>query len=143
MAERSDQPAPPSQRGPWPEVTEANQMFDHGAPWCMNADGHAHYDYPDPEVHVPHFECRTWGLSLNGRLGLNGPDRALEASIARPFLFGLPRSQAVEADARFQFEVTDDVSDERFVFSLALGDGLRLVEHMLRLIDVVDAPIER
>lgn len=44
MSDRIDPPHWPSQRGPWPAVSDASRLFDHGWPWCVNAAGH-----PDPD----------------------------------------------------------------------------------------------
>lgn len=140
MADRTDPPDRPALRGPWPEVTEPDQIFDEGAPWCANADGHPEYDYPDPEIHVPPFECRTAGLVLDANSDLVGRPRVVETYVARPFRFGQPREAADPETAHLTFEVIDADGAIATRFMLTLGDGLRLARHLLHLIDIVDHP---
>lgn len=140
MADRTDPSDRPTARGPWAEVTELNQFFDHGAPWCINADGHPGYDYPDPEIHVPASECRAVGLSLDARTDLAGRPRVLEAYVAQPFRFGEQRDSREADSARLLFDFVDDDMESSMRFSISLGDGLRLARHVLRLIDLVDRP---
>lgn len=142
MADRSDSRDWPVPRGPWPEVTGVEQVFDHGAPWCTNADGHPDYDYPDPELHVPAFECRTPALAVLAVPDLAGPNHTIALYVARPFRFGEPREPNAKDQARLVVEITDVSGELDARFSIALGDGLRLARHVQRLIDLVDQPLE-
>lgn len=144
MTDRSDPPEKPSTRGPWPEVTDVNQVFDTGAWWCVNADGHPEYDYPDPEIHVPAHECRSVGLVLPARFDLSGRDRILDVYVARPYRFGAQRTRDdYFGDRRVLLDVLDSQAEPETRLSLTLGDGLRLARHLARLIDVVDVPPRR
>ncbi len=143
MTDRTDPAHGPSSRGPWTEVTELNQIFDHGAPWCINADGHPEYDYPDPEIHVPPFECRTIGLALDAMRDLDGPPLVIEAYVARPFRFGEPRESRGAAAVRLVVEATDADGEVVARLSVSLGDGLRLARYLLRVVDLVDHPPRR
>lgn len=143
MAESTDPPDLAAVRGPWREVTSLDQIFDHGAPWCINADGHPDYDYPDPELHDPAFECRTAGVAVEAMPDLAGPDHTIEVYVARPFRFGQPRGTNSVDPIRLVLAVTDGEGEIAARFSVALGDALRLARHVQRLIDVVDQPPDR
>jgi hypothetical protein len=116
------------------------QIFDHGAPWCINADGHPDYDYPDPELHVPAFECRTAGLAIEAVPDLAGPGHTIEAYVARSFRFGQSRGTSPTDPIRLVLEVTDVDGEIAARFSVGLGDALRLARHVQRLVDLVDQP---
>lgn len=143
MADRTDPPDRPTARGPWPEVTSVDQIFDHGAPWCVNADGHPDYDYPDPELHVPAFECRTIGLAFEAVPDLADAGHVIEIYVARPFRFGQPRATSQAHPARLVLEVTDAAGEITTRLSVTLGDALRLARHAVRLVDLVDQPPDR
>lgn len=143
MADRTDPPDRPIVGGPWPDVSSSEQIFDHGAPWCINDDGHPDYDYPDPEIHVPWLECRTAGLSVDAVPDLAGTPYVMEVYIARPFRFGQMRGTSDVEPARLVLEVTDEAGELSARFSLALGDALRIGRHIARLIDLVDQPPDR
>jgi hypothetical protein len=101
MANVTNDPAHPSKRGPWPEVSSVDQIFDHGARWCVNATGHPSRDdgYPNASLHLPPFECRTGSLGIEeARDGLSGVATALEIYLARPYRFGIPRALAGRAE---------------------------------------------
>ena len=94
--------------GPWPVVHDETRIFDHGAAWCANADGHPGFDidYPDPIRHIPAYECRTSGLFVDASDGLAGRRCDVELYAARPFKFGELRSIAGHcADTRIVFDV--------------------------------------
>lgn len=143
MADRSERPSHHATRGPWPEVTELSQIFDHGARWCINADGHPEYDYPDSEIHVPPYECRSIGLAVDACRDLGGAAGALNLYVARQFQFGETRDSASSIGNRLVLEFSGTADDAADRISLTLGDGLRLARHVQRLIDVVDSPHRR
>ncbi len=67
MPDRTNSPTNPRSKGPWPEWVSVEQIYDHGADWCANADGHPAPEggYPDVDQHVPAFECRTLGTDVD------------------------------------------------------------------------------
>ena len=143
MADRTDRPERTTARGPWPEVTSVQQFFDRGAPWCINADGHPEYDYPDAELHVPAFECRTFSLAVEAVPDLAGRGHTVEVYVARPFRFGQPRGASPTGPPRLVLQVTDLNGEIASRFSVSLGDALRLARHVERLSDLVDDPPDR
>lgn len=139
MPDRTEHSAAPSPRGPWPEATD-DRVFDHGAPWCVNAAGHPgpDDDYPDQHRHVPAGECRTRALFIDAFDALAGPGRDLEIYVARPFRFGESREAARPTDARVVFATIDQVTDAERRVSISRGDALRLALHLIAAVRLVD-----
>ena len=139
MPDRTD-PECPRPRGPWPEVHDDDRIFDHGAPWCLNADGHPGPadDYPDPIRHLPPYECRSVGLLLDAVVSLAGSRCELDAYLARPYRFGELRSIARVDEPRVVFDCVGAATDTTARFSVTLGDALRLGLHLLALVRQID-----
>lgn len=143
MTDRTDQPDPATARGPWPEVSDMTRLFDHGAPWCVNAAGHPDPEggYPDPNLHVPPHECRTAALWLDDiRHELVGPPTGLAVYAARAFRFGEERMTTPSADTRIAFDRLDEPDDGSPRFSVTLGDALRIAHHLIQLVESIDNP---
>lgn len=139
MPDRTD-PEFPRPRGPWPEVHDDDRVFDHGAAWCINADGHPGFarDYPDPMRHIPAYECRSAGLFLDVAEGLTGNSCELDAYLGRPYRFGELRSVASVDETRVVFDYFGAATDTTARFSVSLGDALRLALHLLSLVRRID-----
>ena len=141
MTDRTDQPRRPSARGPWPEVTDLNQIFDYGTRWCVNADAHPgpDDDYPDPELHVPPFECRSESLWLD--TSSHTSDHAtgtLQIFASMPYRFGQTRTTRRPPEPRITFEWFDTIDRPVSRFSVPLGDSLRLVAYVKALVRLID-----
>ncbi len=133
MPDRSD-PTRPSARGPWPEWRDLGQIYDHGAPWCVNRRGHpGDHGYPDAQLHQPIDECRSPAFSLQAHNGLDDEAVSLEIYLARAFRFGYPR-EAVPRPTR----VVLDYETSRI--ALELGDALRAAQALGRLVALTDVP---
>ena len=140
MTNRTNGSVPPPERGPWREVTDIGQLYDHGALWCINARGHPPREdgYPNPRIHVPPFECRSACLYFDGiRADLTGPARGLEVYLAQPFQFGQPRTAEPPPSPRVVFEYLDDVDEPVARFSLDIADCLSLALELLRLVTAI------
>jgi hypothetical protein len=97
MSARIDPPTSDIEQGPWPQVSDASRLYDHGQPWRMNAAAHPdnHDGYPDAERHVPWHECHGRELFIDGaRRDLDGAPVGVTVYIAAPFRFGQPRDEA-------------------------------------------------
>ena len=141
MPDRTDHPAWPTLRGPWPEVTSLHQIFDYGQQWCINADGHPSPDdtYPDPSLHFPPFECRSASLNIrDARDETDGELCNLEIYATAPYLFGKDRTRRPLAETRIVFDLADDHEQTAARLSVTPGDALRIALHMRRLLDVID-----
>ena len=140
MPDRTDDSTWPSPRGPWPEATDIDRIFDLGAPWCVNAAGHPGYhdDYPNRQRHFPPYECRTRGLYLDAHDGLYGPTCDLHIYIARSYQFGELREQAPPPETRIVFDLYNETSDTSTRYSVTLGDALRIAAHLLAEVRSVD-----
>jgi hypothetical protein len=139
MPDRTDDHALPTPRGPWPEVTDLDRIFDHGAPWCINADGHpGNDDYPDRARHFPPYECRTKGLVVGATDGLTGPPCDLEVYAARAFRFGELRHVASPDHTRVVFDCYDETHETSPRFSVSLGDAARIAMHLLAVVQFLD-----
>jgi hypothetical protein len=135
MAEFTEPPRPPGPNRPWPTVTGADELVDHGRPWCANAAGHPSGDqsYPDAAVHVPFGECRSQSLFVDdARQDLHGAPMELEVYVSAPFRFGQARNHGDphSRTPRMVFEFYDDAVDQsgaaiRFSISLAAAALLR------------------
>jgi hypothetical protein len=140
MPDRTNSPQeadPADPAGPWPVCVGLAQVHDTGMQWCTNAAGHPNIEggYPDAGIHVPAFECRTRGTTLDGvRAGLDGPAATLEVYAGRPYRYGLPRL-AHPSQTRLILEFVDEPNELVHRFSLAPGDALRLSHLLPRLID--------
>jgi hypothetical protein len=140
MSDRTQPPNWPSSRGPWPEVTDASRLFDHGKPWCATAHGHPEPDdgYPDPDRHVPWNECRTPVSYFDGTRDLSGTPVTLELYAAAAFQFGVPRNEALPAETRIVLEAyVDEPGQEPMRVSLPAGEVLRLARRITQLVDLV------
>lgn len=141
MGNRTQPPNWPSPRGPWPEVTDASRLFDHGKPWCATAHGHPEPEdgYPDPDRHVPWNECRTLVSYFDGaRHDLSGAPVELELYAAAAFQFGTLRSEAFRPDSRIVLEsYVDQEGHEPVRVSLPAGEALRLARRITQLVDLV------
>src|SRR4051794_17166935 len=140
MPDRTDHPSWPTPRGPWPDADTADRIFDHGAPWCLNADGHPgpDDDYPDQARHFPPYECRTPSLFLDATDGLTGPPCELEVYAGRAYRFGELRTAARPDHTRVVFDLYDDTNDLAPRFSITLGDALRIALHLLTVVRTID-----
>jgi hypothetical protein len=145
MSHRTQPPNWHSSRGPWPEFTDINRLFDHGKSWCATAHGHPGPEdgYPDPDVHVPWNECRTPISSFTGaRRDLNGALLELELYAAAAFQFGSLRSKALPSDTRVVLEAyADEPGQEPIRVSLSAGEALRLARRMTQLVDLVSGSL--
>jgi hypothetical protein len=145
MSHRTQPPNWPSPRGPWPELTEINQLFDHGKPWCAAAHGHPEPGdgYPDPDRHVPWNECRTLVSSFDGaRRDLNGAPLELEVYAAAAFQFGTPRSEALPSQTRIVLEAyVDEPGQEPIRVSLPAGEALRLARRITQFVDLASGAL--
>src|SRR4051812_19880386 len=114
MTDRIDPSVWPSRRGPWPEVREISQLYDHGYWWCVNAAGHPGEDgYPDPERHVPWHECRAPKSSLDGaRRDIDGASLEISVYVAAAFRFGQPRQLSLRAPVRVVIDAAGVSVDE-------------------------------
>ncbi len=127
MPDRTD-PTPAATPGPWPAATEPDRVFDHGARWCANAEGHpGDHDYPDAERHIPYDECRSRAHYLDTIE--DGVDVALYA--ARAYRFGQPRGGMTA-----ETHIVLDTVTQRIAFTL--GDALRLARFVTGLVELVD-----
>ena len=144
MSDRIDSLGWPSPRGPWPDVTDLSRLYDHGQPWCVNADGHpdAEHGYPDPGRHLPWHECRSIELNVDGALReLDGEQLGMSAYIAAPFRFGQTRDALAPSSPRIVLESWPVDADEPAQrISLTQGEALRLARTIVRLIDGVIPP---
>jgi hypothetical protein len=140
VTDRTDQPHRPTVRGPWPEASEVDRIFDYGAPWCINAEGHPgpDDDYPDRSRHFPPYECRTNGLVIDAIDGITGPPCELEVYAAAAFRFGELREAASPDHTRVIFDCCDEASDTSPRFSVSLGDALRIAQHLTQVVRSVD-----
>ena len=141
MSDRTQPPNWPSPRGPWPELTDINQLFDHGKPWCATAHGHPEPDdgYPDPDRHVPWNECRSLVSYFDGaRRDLSGPRMELEVYAAAAFQYGRLRSEALPQETRIVLDAyVDAPGEEPLRLSLPVGEALRLGRRLGQLVDLV------
>jgi hypothetical protein len=141
MRDRTNPANWPGIRGPWPEVTGLDRLFDHGAPWCANAAGHPDPEdgYPDPEIHRPFDECQSLILFVdNARADLAGPPYQLTLYGARPFRFGEPRDRRDIDRTRVMFDLADPADDappQRF--SIPLAEALMLDRHLIHLVSLL------
>jgi hypothetical protein len=128
--------------GIWPEVSDVSRLYDQGAPWCVNAEGHpeANGGYPAASVHNPPHECQSPSLYLDGvRLDLTGVPTGLQIYAARPFLFGLPREAAHDSSTRIVFETYDEPGGSALLrCSLTCGEALRVAAGLVRIVDLID-----
>lgn len=133
-------PAWPTPRGPWPEATDIDRIFDPGAPWCINAAGHPGYhdDYPNRQRHFPPYECRTRGLYLDGHDGLDGPTCDLDIYVARSYQFGELREEATPPQTRIVFDLYNETNNHSTRYSVSLGDALRIAAHLLAEVGSID-----
>jgi hypothetical protein len=139
VTNRTNRPDPP-EPGPWPKVTGTNRLYDHGAPWCVNAAGHPPREdgYPNPGIHVPPFECRSVSLHFDGVYAdLGGPAHGVEVYLAQPFQFGRPRTAEPAPSPRVVFEYLDKSDEPVARFSLTIADALRLALELLRLVTAI------
>jgi hypothetical protein len=121
-------------------VPDLSRLYDHGAPWCINAAGHPPREngYPNPRIHLPPFECRSISLYFDDlRADLAGPAHGLEVYIAQPFQFGRLRTAEPAPSPRVVFEYQDEGDEPVARYSLAIADGLRLALEMLRLVTAI------
>jgi hypothetical protein len=142
MQDRTERSSWPSPRGPWAEVVDLSQRFDHGWPWCENAAGHPGLDrdYPDVGLHMPPFECQSPSAYLPVTKGDSvTTQRHLRAFVAAPFRFGEARSDARNDERHVVLEFLADVdgAEDLDRFSLTLGDSLRLAHWLTRLDDLI------
>lgn len=141
MPDRTNPANWPNARGPWPEVTDLDRLYDHGRPWCAFASGHPDRDgdgYPDATIH-PAEECRTAALYLDdSALDHNGTSFGLEVFAAERFSFGELRGGAKPALTHIVVEFFDaDGLQTQKRCSLTVGDGLRLARWLGQLADLV------
>jgi hypothetical protein len=139
MTDRIDSSHWPSPRGPWPEVTDASRLYDHGRPWCVNADAHPDRTggYPDPDRHVPWHECQTAETYIDGtRRNLDGEPVDVSVYAAAPFRFGELRGQGALSSAGIVIETWPTGTDEPAErVSLTPGEALRLARILIHLAD--------
>ena len=141
MPDRTNPANWPNARGPWPEVTGLDQLYDHGRWWCASAAGHPDPEgdgYPDATIH-PADECRTAGLYLDDVVhDLDGPRAGLEAFAAQRFSFGQARVVSDPARTRIVLEFFDEVGSQPPTrYSLAPGECLLLARWLGQLVDLV------
>jgi hypothetical protein len=141
MTDRIDPSAWPTPRGPWPEVTNLGQVFDHGRGWCINAAGHpGEAGYPDPARHLPWDECHgPQGSVGQARSGLTGDPLEVSVYMAAPYRFGAHREPTDTAPRLIVETASADGRIERF--SLGPGEALRLARMIGRLVDDVTMPM--
>ena len=139
MSDRIDSLGWPSPRGPWPEVTDLSRLYDHGQPWCVNAEAHpdAEDGYPDPSRHLPWHECRGIELNVDGVMrGLDGEELSMSVYVAAPFRFGKHRAALAPSSPRLVLESWPADSDQpAHRISLSQGEALRLARMLVRLTD--------
>jgi hypothetical protein len=138
MTDRIGPPNGPGQR-PWPEVTDLSRIYDHGHPWCVNADAHPdrHDGYPDPDRHQPWKECRSREAFIDDvRRDLHGDELGLSVYLAAPFRFGAPRDGSKPQAPRLVVETWLADSDERSErISLNPSGALWLARILVRFVD--------
>jgi hypothetical protein len=137
VTDRTNPPDRPSASHPWPEVTDLSRLYEHGAPWCVNAAGHPPREAgcPDPRIHVPPFECPSPGLYIDDiAADLDDPAHGLEIYAARPFQFGQARAKEPTPTTRVVFEYVDDKDESIARFSVSLGQSALLALEVLRLV---------
>ena len=142
MTDRIDSSGEQARRGPWPEYRNAEQDYDHGRRWCVNADGHPGDDgYPDPDVHVPWHECRGVAAWLDGaRRDLDGEPLEMSVYLAAPFRFGQPRSSTADPTTRLVIDACGADDRDAVRLSIDLGEATRLARILNRLVDSVSLP---
>jgi hypothetical protein len=140
MPDRTESRNWPSDRGPWPEVTTVQRVYDHGFSWCLERDGHPDPSgggYPDAALHDT-AECQSRPYLFDGlRVGLLGEPVSLAIYGAAPFQFGALRSGAFRPQARIMLDLADDAESSDQRLSLALGDALAVGRSILKLVDLV------
>jgi hypothetical protein len=138
MSDRIHPPDWPSPRGPWPEVSSVDEIYDHGWPWCVNAAGHPDRDggYPDPQRHVPWHECHSQAKFLDGACrDLDGKPVGVSVYTAAPFRFGQSRDDASPTAPRVVLETWTDDDEASQRVSLTPGEAFRLARILLRCAD--------
>jgi hypothetical protein len=138
MSDRIDPPTGDFERGPWPQVSDFSQLFDHGWPWCMNAAAQPGPDgsYPDPERHRPWHECRSREVFVDDvRRDLDGEPLGVSVYNAAPFRFGQLRDDAPPAVPRVVLETWTGDDEPAQRMSLTAGEALRLARILVRCAD--------
>lgn len=127
----------PSTRGPWHEVRDLTRLYDHGAVWCINSDGHPAHEagYPDPDKHFPYDECQSPSRFVSDvRADLGGPELDLAIYGALPFRFGQPRGDQGPGRPRVMLDLCELATGAaRVRFSIAMGEALLLAQHLRQL----------
>ena len=144
MSDRIDPPDGRSPRGPWPEVTDASRVYDHGRRWCVNAAAHpdANNGYPDPDRHLPWSECRSTEAYAEGAIRpVDGNPIGVCAYLAAAFHFGEQRDEVEPLPARVVIESWDvDGDHASHRIALSPAGALQLARILTRLADELIFP---
>jgi hypothetical protein len=144
MSDRIDPPEGRAPRGPWPEVSDASRVYDHGRRWCINAGAHPDENegYPDPQRHLPWDECRSVETYVDGAVASPAGDPiGVCAYLAAPFQFGQRRDNAAPLPARIVIEswaIDADHAAQRI--GVTPASALHLARILTRLADELSFP---